>query len=157
MKFWRSLGVVVILLSFLTSGCTRFQKVKAVEEETDLPYDSLGQLEVQTKAYSITPTGALWDGIELLTLTFAPTPSRGERYKRILSTKLSRHAREHYGAHQVINVTYWPDPESRRFPEGIIRARGEMVRFRPFSPVEESAGPEIFPETPAAVPATAAG
>ena len=146
--------MVVIFISVLSGGCTRLEKVKVAEEETGLPYDSLGNLEVQTKAYTVTPLATFWNSIELLTLTFAPTPSRGERYKRTLRSKLVRHAREHYGAHQVIHVTYWPDPESRSFPEGVLHARGEMIRFRSFPPAERSAAPDILSESP---PAATAG
>jgi len=46
---------------------------------------------------------------------------------------LMKAAKSSYGADAVINVEYWPDPESEGFPRGgTIYARGEMVRYLEF-------------------------
>ncbi len=121
----------VAVLVFILAGCTHVQRVKAVEGGKDVPYDSLGTLQVSTKA-KLSPEGMFWKGIEGLTLTFAKTPSSAELYKRTLRAKLARKAHREYGADDVIQVTFWPDPESGKFPDGLVYARGEMVRYKPF-------------------------
>ena len=126
---------LMVTLSALT-GCARIEKVSAIEGTKEIPYQSLGTLEVKQKAYTATPTSAFWTGVEVTTLTLANTPSRSNLYKNSLRTKLARLARKKYGADAVINVQYWPDPESKSFPQGYLYARGEMIRYEHFPGTE---------------------
>lgn len=135
MKPIRMLVAVVIVSSLM--GCARIEKVKATEAAKEIPYHSLGTLEIKERALIPTTASPLWTGVEVATLTLADTPSRGERYKRSLRSKLARLARIKYGADAVINVHYWPDPESKNFPQGYLYARGEMIRYQHF-PVAQS-------------------
>ncbi len=130
-----SLQTIVTLLFislFLMQGCARVEKVRAMEGDFKAPYDSLGTLEVKTKAPYLTLGGSFWTSVEAVSLGVAKTPSRGEHYKRRLRSKLAKIASRRYSADAVIKVIYWPDPESKRFPDGSIHARGEMIRYRSF-------------------------
>ena len=142
------LAVAVALLAF--NGCARVEKVRAIEGDKEVPYDSLGTLEVKQKAYRVNPSAAFWTGVEIATLTFADTPSRGEHYKKFLRRKLQKLAGKRYDADAVINVKYWPNPESGNFPDGYIYARGEMIQYHHFpkEPTQSSlsANTKIQPE-----------
>lgn len=140
MKAGMALVTIMTLSTF--TGCARIEKVKAIEGTKDLPYESIGTLEVKEKALTATPASAFWTGVEVTTLTFAKTPSRGELYKKSLRSKLAQLARRKYGADAVINVNYWPDPDSKSFPRGYIYARGEMIRYEHFPGTDPSLAPE---------------
>lgn len=131
--------MLVTALLVVCNGCARVEKVKAVEGGTESPYHSLGTIEVKEKAYRFNPAAAFWTGVEITTLTFADTPSRGEHYKKFLRKKLEKVANKRYDADAVINVQYWPDPESSNFPDGYVYARGEMIQYRRF-PGESTQG-----------------
>lgn len=124
---WWILGALI-----LAGGCARTERVKAVEGDKSLAYESLGTLEIKEKAYALNPSNAFWTSVEVATLSFARTPSRGEHYKRLLRKKLAKVADSKYDADAVINVHYWPDPESKKFPDGYVYARGEMIRYHSF-------------------------
>ena len=113
---------------------------RSVEGDITTPYESLGTLEVKQMAPLVSPRGVLWTGVKLATLGFAKTPSRGDHYKSFLRSELSYLAKSRYGADKVINVTYWPDPQSFAFPHGLIYARGEMIRYSRFPPSAKQAG-----------------
>lgn len=131
MKVPQSFLLIILLMPFAT-GCSRVEKVRAIEGPKDIPYKSLGTLEIKERAHYVTPRHTFWSGVELATLTFADTPSRGDSYKKYLREKLARIARKRYRADFVINVHYWPDPESKSFPQGYIYARGEMIKYERF-------------------------
>lgn len=132
-------GMVIVMMSVVCNSCARVEKVKAVEGGTESAYQSLGTLEVKEKTYRFNPDAFFWTGVEITTLTFADTPSRGEHYKKFLRKKLEKVANKRYNADAVINVQYWPDPESSNFPDGYIYARGEMIQYRRF-PSESTQG-----------------
>lgn len=125
-----TLFTLVLLVTSL--GCIRIQNIKATEEDKSIAYDSLGTLEVGLPATRLYPQHLVWDTIEVLTLSFADTPSKGDTYKRLLRTKLAEKARERYGADAVVNVTYWPDPNNMPLLKNKIYARGEMIKYHPF-------------------------
>ncbi|MBI3317150.1 MAG: hypothetical protein HYZ85_04010 [Candidatus Omnitrophica bacterium] len=146
-RFWVNFLALWVVMSSL-SACIRTERVRAIEgSEGVLPYQSLGTLEIKQKAPYVTPGGILFTGIEVATLTFAKTPSRGDHYKRTLRAELAEVASKSYGADKVVNVEYWPDPDSGSFPDGYVYARGEMVRYHRFpkASVEE---PEVIEEPP---------
>ncbi len=129
-SFWIAL---LPCLLFIT-GCSRAGKVVAQESGASLAYESLGALVVKEKAKD------LWDMevkkvlVEAATLSMADTGTRADMFRQALSTRLAESARKKYGAHAVINVTYWPDPGGNDFPEGEIFARGEMIRYTNSTP-----------------------
>jgi len=128
----KTLGFIC-LIGIMALGCTRMQSVRAYENVPDQrPYVSMGTLEVNVPADSIPPSKLLWGGIELLSLTYATTPSRGDIYKSALKSKLAKIANARHDADAVINVEFWPDPASEDFPNGKVYARGEMVRYQRF-------------------------
>ena len=134
------LPVLALLSLFIlpaVSGCARVEKFQAIEGDKEIPYESLGTLEVNTKATRLNKRSFFWTSTEVMTLGFADTPGRGDHYKQILKKKLIEKAKERYGADAVIKVQYWPDPDSDSFAHGLIYARGEMVKYT------------RFPETPA--------
>lgn len=156
-RIFSALLVFSMILS--SSACIRTERVKAIEGSEDVPpYRSLGSLEVKQKAPYVTPGGILFTGVEILTLSFAKTPSRGDHYKRTLRAELAEIASKHYGADKVIHVEYWPDPDSNSFPDGYVYGRGEMIKYERFPKEEEvevtviegdaSSVPEPQAETP---------
>lgn len=132
MKVSREILILIAIALGTGSSCARVERVKAMEGEKPVPYESLGILEVKEKARLLTPEGTFWTGVEIATLSFAKTPTRGTHYKKYLRRKLARIADRKYQADAVINVQYWPDPEAGGFPDGFIYARGEMIRYESF-------------------------
>jgi hypothetical protein len=129
----RASGAAFIILALsLATGCARVEKVVAVESGSEIPYISLGTLEVKERISSFEPSQMVWGGVEVLSLSFANTPKRWEQYKKLMRRRLAELAKERYGAHAVINVVYWPDPSNSKFPEGYLYARGEMIRYQRF-------------------------
>jgi hypothetical protein len=116
----------------LVSGCTRTQSIEVIEEEVTEPYDSLGTLEVYSKASRFGLKQAGWGTVKAVTFTMAPTPSRADIYRNKLNEKLVERADKRFNADAVIHPEYWPDLDSKSFPDGKIYARGEMIRFKKF-------------------------
>ena len=129
---WALFFLWPVLLSIQNLSCARVQKVVAVEGDEATRYESLGMLEVKTKADVMSPQRLGWTTVKFGTLGFARTPSRGEIYKKKLDALLADKARKHYGADRVIHVAYWPDLNSNSFPQGLIYARGEMIHYQTF-------------------------
>ncbi len=127
-------GVWLALLPvFLGFGCTHIQKVTATEGSAfEAPYTSLGTIVVRENVKD------LWDHEagnalkETATLSLAKTPDRADLYKQALVRRLIKTAKDKYGAHAVINLEFWPDPSAQSFPEGLLHARGEMIRYQEF-------------------------
>lgn len=116
----------------IITGCARTAKVTAVEGGTDIPYESLGTLEVREKVSRVSAAGAWYTGVEVVTLSLADTPARDERYKKKLRDLLAERAKTRYQADGVIGVRYWPDPSMDTFPQGYVYARGEMIKYTRF-------------------------
>ena len=133
--------VSLIMVTALSMGCARVEKVRAIEGDGSIPYETIGTLEIKEKAPLITGKGILWTGVEVATLTLAKTPSRAEQYKKSLRKTLAKKARKNYGADGVVKVEYWPDPALRSFPYGYVYARGEMIRYKKFPQPELAASP----------------
>jgi hypothetical protein len=120
--------LLALILAFIFPAMAhaRTEKVRAVEGDISTPYATLGTLEVKTKVGG----RAIISGrtVQVLTLGIL-NPTSAKYYRKKLKAKLAKKAAKHYGANAVINVHYWPDPNSRKFPQGFIYARGEMVRY----------------------------
>jgi hypothetical protein len=123
------LGLIAIL--FLITGCTRGEKVQAIEGESISAYDSLGSIEVQVPACRFCISHPIWLMTKVFTLGFAGD-SRADLYKKSLARKLAKKAKKDHHADAVIMVRYWPDPNLDSFPQGKVFARGEMVRYKTF-------------------------
>ena len=108
-------GPKFLFVLLLLAGCARAEKFQALEGTKDIPYDSLGTVEVKKRV-----------------LVFSASGASPAAIKESLRAALAQKARKHYGADSVIKVRYWPDPASRGFPHGLIYARGEMIRYRHF-------------------------
>lgn len=127
----KKLIITTLCVLALFSACARTEKVRALEGDVATPYRELGQLEVYVKSPVVLPGNIAMKTVEAATLTLANTPSRGDQYKKALRKELVRIAKS-YDADLVINVEYWPDPDSKTFPEGKIYARGMMIKYRKF-------------------------
>lgn len=138
-KMCYSLWISIIILS-LQMGCSRIEKVKVLEaNQVSLPYESLGTLEVQSKAYVMKPRNVWWGTLETVSLGKADTPSVMEQYKADLDKKLIAKARDRYHADALINAQYWPESsDTKAFPQGRVNARAEMIRYKPFEPLPSS-------------------
>ena len=104
---------ILFFLAFLPLmiffGCSRTAKVVAIEgDKSDISYTDLGTLEIKMHAPALRSS------------------------RKILSSRLAALAHKRYGADAVIKVEFWPDPNSRKFPNGIIYARGEMIKYNSF-------------------------
>lgn len=121
-------GLGLLFLLGVLMGCSRTEKFKAVEGPIETPYDSIGTLEVHLNTSPWKPVNWGWDLKKILTLGFGNTS-----YQRRLQKELVKKAKKHGDVDQLINVTYWPSPDSKGFPHGRIYARGEMVHYRRFS------------------------
>lgn len=137
------LTLIAILILPAALGCARVEKFQAIEGDKDIPYESLGTLEVNTKATRLNTRSFFWTSTEVMTLGLANTPGRGDHYKEMLKSKLVDKAKQRYGADAVIKVQYWPDPDSDGFAHGLIYARGEMIKYTSFpeAPAVTSAAP----------------
>ncbi len=132
----RFLGVLflMILTSVVLTGCARSQKVIAVEEGVDLPYDSLGTLEVSQRIQNHDAGFIGGHLVELFSFRLTKAADHNQLYKAALMEKLAHEAKEKYGADRVINVEFWPALDSESFPRsGTVFARGEMIRLREFA------------------------
>lgn len=130
------LGIMLIVV-----GCAKIEEPTSYDspEPPIKTFKTIGTLEVQEPVQELTNQKSAWAGVEVLTVSLADTPTAGELYKARLKTKLASVAKEKYGADAVVNVSYWPDPESGDFPEGLVHARGDMVRYQKFPTAEVTA------------------
>ena len=144
MKFMSSKIVLYSLLGMMviSQGCARREPFLVTESGADRPHRALGSLEVSMVARDVNIKTAVNGVVEVATLSMAETPSRTDSYKAILSEKIKKRAKKRYGADAVINLKFWPDPEaSNSYPNGVILARGEMIRYEPFPQAEPSPSP----------------
>ncbi len=147
MKNRLNAAVFILLLLPMGLGCARVEKFQAIEGDKEIPYKSLGTLEVNTSATRLNTRSFFWTSTEVMTLGLAKTPGRGDHYKEMLKSKLVAKAKKNYGADAVIKVQFWPDPDSDSFPHGLIYARGEMVKYVSFA--DSAAISSATPSNPA--------
>ncbi len=120
-------AAVLIFSSLLVSGCAHERRLRAVEGDIAEPYDDMGSLEVHVSTNPWKLSNLTWNVRELFTLGFADTS-----FQRRLKHALAKKAKKHFDVDQVINVTYWPDPDGKSFPKARVFARGQMVRYKKF-------------------------
>ncbi len=130
-KSWLWLAILPL---FIATGCSRVQKVSALEGKGfEAPYVSLGTLVVQENVKDLWDLEARKVIKEAGTLSLADTATREAIYKKALAERLEKTAQQKYGAHAVIHLEYWPDPSGKTFPDGLLHARGEMIRYEEFA------------------------
>ena len=98
-------------------------KLDLTEKKAVIPYTSLGFTEVKVKA----------PGKELKgDKASEKAIKRGNKLKSKLFSKMSKDAKKYFKADAVINITYWPELTSFKFPHKYVYARGEMIRYNRF-------------------------
>jgi len=133
MKYSWALMLVVVMLLGMNAGCSRTQKVVAMQGDLGKPYESLGSLEVDRKAPWI-PYRRIFGQIgEWLTFGHAENISREAYLQGLLNKKILKAAKKNHQAEAVIHMQYWPDLNAKKFPQGLVYAKGEMVRYKRFS------------------------
>lgn len=133
MRYVTLLMIFALIFSFISMGCSGTQKVIATQETLSVPYDSLGWVEVNRKAPRIQYrriTGQLW---EWMTFGHSPNISQEVYLQGLLNEKLVKASKEIHNAEKVIHVKYWPDLNSKKFPQGLVHVRGEAIRYKRFS------------------------
>ncbi len=120
------IAVLVFIFTASLTGCTHTEKVRAISGEVSQPFDSLGAVEVRISTNPWAPGN--WGHFfkELFTLTLADTS-----YETRLKKKLVKESNK-FKADQIVKVTFWPDLNTVKFPDGKVYARGEMIRYRRF-------------------------
>ncbi|HNX68749.1 MAG TPA: hypothetical protein PLL75_07860 [Candidatus Omnitrophota bacterium] len=132
----RSLAIMMAVSLMLgAAGCSSTQKIAATRGEVSggKAYDSLGSVEVSLKAPCIPYRrmfGQLW---EWMTFGHCHNISREDYLRGLLDKKLINAAKKGREAEEVIHVTYWPDLTTKKFPKGLVYAKGEMIRYKRFA------------------------
>ena len=130
----RSLVLTLVLMMFLgvNAGCSSVQKVVATQGGISEPYESIGVIEVDRKVPWISYRrvfGKLW---EWMTFGHCENISREAYLQGLLNKKMLKAAQNNHHAEAVIHVKYWPDLTAKKFPQGLIYVKGDMVRYKRF-------------------------
>lgn len=126
-------SMFLLVMSVVATGCSRVQKVIATQEGMTASYESLGVLEVNRKAPSLQCKRFFGKILEWVTFGHYKNVSQEVYLQRLLDKKLIKDAKKTHHAERVINVKYWPDLKAKKFPQGLIYAKGEMVRYKRFA------------------------
>jgi hypothetical protein len=132
MKRSLALGLAVLMLFSINMGCSRTQKVVVLQSGISEPYESLGSIEVDRKVPRIQYRrifGKVW---EWTTFGHCKNISQEAYLQGLLNKKMLKDARKNHHAEAVINAKYWPDLTAKKFPQGRIYAKGDMVRYKRF-------------------------
>ncbi|MFA7255570.1 MAG: hypothetical protein WC133_05690 [Candidatus Omnitrophota bacterium] len=124
--------LAVAMLFSMSAGCSRVQKIVVTQGEISEPSEPMGSIEVQRKAPRIPYRrifGQLW---EWVTFGHCENISREAYLQGLLNKKMLKDAKNDYNAEAVIHVKYWPDLTAKKFPQGLIYAKGDMVRHKRF-------------------------
>lgn len=130
----RSFVLMLALVMVLGGGigCSRVQKVVVTQDAISEPYESVGAVEVERKVPRIQYRrifGKVW---EWITFGHAENISREAYLQGLLNKKLLSVAKDDHTAEAVIHVKYWPDLTAKKFPQGRIYGKGDMVRYKRF-------------------------
>lgn len=132
MKRVFSLMLVVVMLFSVNAGCSRTQKVVVMQAEVSEPYETIGKIEVDRSVPRIQYRrvfGQLW---EWMTFGHSDNLSSEAYLKGLLDEKMLRSAKKDYKAEAIIHAEYWPDLSAKKFPQGRIYAKGDMIRYKRF-------------------------
>ncbi len=127
-----SLLVMLMAVVLISAGCGRTQKVIATQDGFSAPHESLGGVEVSREAPMIQSKrlfGQLW---QWATLGHYQNIAQEAYLQGLLNKKLIKAAKKTHQAEQVIDVKYWPELSAKKFPQGLIYAKGEMIRYKRF-------------------------
>ncbi len=125
--------LAAVMVLGMNSGCSSSQKVVAMQGDLGKSYESLGWVEVDRTVPRIQYRrifGQLW---EWITIGHVENLSREEYLQGLLDKKVLKVAKKNHEAEAVIHMQYWPDLAARKFPQGLIYAKGEMIRHKRFS------------------------
>jgi hypothetical protein len=117
----KSFALLCVLATalLLSAGCSRTQKVVVHPGDLTTAYEPLGTIQVEQTVPRFR-----------LMRCFRSQP---EYLKGLLDKKMVKIAKARYGAEVVIKPEYWPDLASKKFPQGKVYAKGEMVRYKRFA------------------------
>ncbi len=120
----KKIVVLGIFVSLLASGpAYSGVKLQLAETGVSLPYLSLGFSEVKIKA-----PGKELKGDKAV----KKAEKRARKLRAKLYKKLKHDAKQYFKADAVINIKYWPELDSAKFPHKYVYARGEMIRYNKF-------------------------
>jgi hypothetical protein len=132
MKRSWALALVVVMLFSMNLGCSRTQKVVALQGGISEPYESLGSIEVDRKAPMIQYRrifGQVW---EWVTFGHYENISREAYLQGLLNKKMLKVAKNDHHAEAILDAKYWPDLTAKKFPQGRIYGKGDMIRYKRF-------------------------
>ena len=126
--------LTVFLFCICLGAIPLFAMPVVVEGDSKIPYDSLGELQVQVR---VRPS--LW--IRILTLGAVPTPTSDEIAHKLLAQLSTKSAR--YGANAVIHVQFWPEDltAASGMAQDYVYAKAEMIRYKKFSETSPQENP----------------
>lgn len=138
------LGLLIVFITF--AGFSRFEDIAEApftrvqglivtqnSMSNMIPYESLGWIEVSCKTPRIQYRRIFGQLCEWLSFGYFPNLSRESYFRRLLNAQLARIAKKNPEVQAVINTNYWPNLMARRFPQGLIHAKGEMIRYKRFA------------------------
>lgn len=128
---WALVSIMVVFLG-MNAGCSSTEKVVAIQGDFSKPYESLGTIEVDRRAPRIQSRrifGQVW---EWITFGYVENISQEAYLQGLLNKKILKAAQKNHQAEAVIQMKYWPDLSSPEFPQGLIYAKGEMIRHKRF-------------------------
>lgn len=132
MKKMMSAAVLVFFVACALTGCTRTEKVVLTTGDVTTAYEPLGEIQVEDSVSKFNFPNVFHFMGQMLIYNRYPTSGQSESLQGRLNKKLRKIARKRYGADAVINVHYWPDLNSAKFPKGMVYAKGDMVRYKNF-------------------------
>ena len=132
MKYSWALMLSVVMILGMHGGCSRVQKVVAIQGDLNPPYDSLGSIEVNRPAPRISCRRIFGQAWEWITFGRFENISQEAYLRDLLNEKILKVARKNHQAEAVIHMQYWPDLTASKFPQGRIYAKGEMIRYKRF-------------------------
>lgn len=132
MKRSMVLMLVLVMLFSGSTGCSQAHKVIATQGGISEPSESIGSIEVERQVPRIAYRrifGQLW---EWITFGRSENISREAYLQGLLNKKMLKAAKNVYNAEAVIHTEYWPDLTEKKFPQGRVYAKGDMVRYKRF-------------------------
>lgn len=125
---------LALMMTIGFSGWSKTQGVTVIKEEISVPYDSLGEVEVNSKlpffrGRTIGSQFLNW----VVTSDLDGNTSQEAYLQDYLNKKLIKAAKKNHNVDALIHVKYWPDLKAKKFPEGRVYARGEMIRYKRFA------------------------
>lgn len=129
-RSWIFALAIVTLLG--AAGCSSVQKVVALQGDAAQPYESLGTLEVKRDVPAVQYKRIFSQLGAWMTFGHSEPMTQAVYLRGLLDAKLIKLAKKKHCADAIIRVQYWPDLTAGEFPDGVVYARGEMIRYKRF-------------------------